>query len=256
MSHLALFPAETALLGGGDPALVQQLMQALPGELFFHVVEQSSVAISITDPEAHIIYSNQAFSRLTGFSRSELKGRNHNVLASQQTPRSRYQAMWSTLESRRSWSGRLINKRKDGSLYLAEVTVTPVLDSAGHISHFLGMHKDISERHALDQRLQNQMALLEAVLNAAPMAVAVLDDNEQILLDNLAYKTLRSDLSGGEPAARLQQVEPMSRQRVCFCLCGFASRPTGSRCPAYRSKASAKRPVTILVMDGAPSVCC
>lgn len=113
--------------------------------------------------------------------------------------------MWSTLESRRSWSGRLINKR----LYLAEVTVTPVLDSAGHISHFLGMHKDISERHALDQRLQNQMALLEAVLNAAPMAVAVLDDNGQILLDNLAYKTLRSDLSGGEPAARLQQVEPI-----------------------------------------------
>ena len=214
-------PGSMSLVGGGespaglvdstarlDSSTLQDLMTLLPPSLFLEVVEQSSIAISITDPEAHIIYSNQAFSRLTGFSRSELKGRNHNVLASQQTPRSRYQAMWSTLESRRSWSGRLINKRKDGSLYLAEVTVTPVLDSAGHISHFLGMHKDISERHALDQRLQNQMALLEAVLNAAPMAVAVLDDNEQILLDNLAYKTLRSDLSGGEPAARLQQVEP------------------------------------------------
>ncbi|MFC3912347.1 nitrogen fixation negative regulator NifL [Pseudaeromonas sharmana] len=214
-------PGSMSLVGGGespaglvdstarlDSSTLQGLMTLLPPSLFLEVVEQSSIAISITDPEARIIYSNQAFSRLTGFSRSELKGRNHNVLASQQTPRSRYQAMWSALEAKRAWSGRLINKRKDGSLYLAEVTVTPVLDNAGHISHFLGMHKDISERHALDQRLHNQMALLEAVLNAAPMAVAVLDDNEQILLDNLAYKTLRSDLNGSEPAVCLQQVLP------------------------------------------------
>lgn len=50
------------------------------------------------------------------------------------------------------------------------------------------------------------MGLLEAVLNAAPMAVAVLNDNEQVVLDNLAYKTLRTDLQGAEPWLQLRQV--------------------------------------------------
>ena len=59
----------------------------LPAGLFLEVVEQSSIAISITDPRAHIVFSNPAFSQLTGYSRGELRGRNHNVLASQQTPR-------------------------------------------------------------------------------------------------------------------------------------------------------------------------
>lgn len=184
------------------------ILHLLPPALFLEVVEQSSVAISITDTEACIIYCNQAFARLTGYSRSELQGRNHNLLASQQTPRHRYQAMWGALTMRRAWSGKLINRRKDGSLYLADVSVTPVVDGQGHVSHYLGMHRDISEHHALDQRLQNQMALLAAVLNATPMAVAVLDDNEQILLDNLAYKTLRSDLAGQEPVWQLREAVP------------------------------------------------
>ena len=178
----------------------------LPAGLFLEVVEQSSIAISITDPRAHIVFSNPAFSQLTGYSRGELRGRNHNVLASQQTPRSRYQAMWQALGELRPWSGRLINRRKDGSVYLAEVTVTPVLDGRGELSHYLGMHKDISDLFVLEQRLKNQMGLLEAVLNAAPMAVAVLNDNEQVVLDNLAYKTLRTDLQGAEPWLQLRQI--------------------------------------------------
>ena len=75
--------------GGVEPAL--------PPGVFLEVVEQSSIAISITDPQARIIFCNPAFTQLTGYSRGELQGRNHNVLASQQTPRSRYQAMWQAL---------------------------------------------------------------------------------------------------------------------------------------------------------------
>ncbi len=195
------------VLGGDNPTL-DAMLHLLPPSLFLEVVEQSSVAISITDTEARIIYCNEAFARQSGYTRSELQGRNHNVLASQQTPRHRYQAMWGALTVRRPWSGKLINRRKDGSLYLADVSVTPVVDAQGQVSHYLGMHRDISELHALDQRLQNQMALMAAVLNATPMAVAVLDDNEQILLDNLAYKTLRSDLGGEEPVWQLHNAVP------------------------------------------------
>ena len=187
--------------------MLQGVLSQLPPTLFLQVVEQAPVAISVTDLEAHIIYSNPAFSALTGYSRNELKGSNHNLLASQQTPKSRYQAMWGALSSKRHWSGRLINRRKDGSLYLAEVTVTPVLNELHQVAYYLGMHRDISEHYALEQRLKNQKALLESVLNAAPMAVAVLDDQHHILLDNLAYKTLRSDLQGAEPLSVLELAE-------------------------------------------------
>ncbi len=80
------------VLGGDNPTL-DAMLHLLPPSLFLEVVEQSSVAISITDTEARIIYCNEAFARQSGYTRSELQGRNHNVLASQQTPRHRYQAM-------------------------------------------------------------------------------------------------------------------------------------------------------------------
>lgn len=70
-----------------DSSTLQGLMTLLPPSLFLEVVEQSSIAISITDPEAHVFIQSgvQPPDRL--YRRSELKGRNHNVLASQQTPR-------------------------------------------------------------------------------------------------------------------------------------------------------------------------
>ncbi|MBB6055551.1 nitrogen fixation negative regulator NifL [Tolumonas osonensis] len=187
-----------------NSASLQQMVSLLPMELFYGVVEQSSVGISITDPKANILYCNTAFCRLTGYKRGELQYRNHNILASKQTPKSRYQAMWHQLTQHQPWTGRLINKRKDGSLYLAEVTVTPVLNTDSQITHFLGMHRDISDQFALEQRVHNQKAMIEAVLDAAPTAIAVLNEFNQVVLDNLTYKTLRTDLRGIEPFLALE----------------------------------------------------
>jgi len=178
---------------------LQQMLTVLPMELFYAVVEQSSVGISITDPKANILYCNTAFCRTTGYKRGELQYRNHNILASKQTPKSRYQAMWHQLSQHQPWTGRLINKRKDDSLYLAEITVTPVISADGQITHYLGMHRDISEQFALEQRVHNQKSMIEAVLDAAPTAIAVLNEHHQVILDNLTYKTLRTDLRGEEP---------------------------------------------------------
>ncbi len=196
-------PAPSSPADGLDTQALHNALQQLPLALFLEVVEQSSVAISITDIDARIQYCNAAFCSLTGYQRSELQGRNHNLLASRQTPKERYQEMWQHLGSQQPWNGRLVNRRKDGSLYLAEVTVTPVVGDDGQLHHFLGMHRDISARFALEQRVHNQKALIEGVLNAAPMAVTVLDENHDVVLDNLAYKTLRTDLRGVEPIKAL-----------------------------------------------------
>ena len=151
MSQMSVAQCVPASELSHDHQALQSALQILPLELFLEVVEQSSVAISITDPKANILYCNLAFCRLTGYRRGELKGRNHNLISSKQTPRARYQELWQQLLDRRPWMGRLLNQRKDGSVYLAEVTVTPVLNEQHQVVYYLGMHRDISEQYALEQ---------------------------------------------------------------------------------------------------------
>ncbi|EHD21405.1 MULTISPECIES: nitrogen fixation negative regulator NifL [Brenneria] len=177
--------------------------KGLHAAVFHTAVEQSSVAISITDPQANIVYVNPAFCALSGYTRQTLIGANHNLLSSNQTPESVYQSMWETITAGNAWSGQLINRRRDSSLYLAEITISPIVNAQGEIEHYLGMHKDISERYALAQRVRNQMTLISAVLNNIPAAVVVVDGQQKIVMDNLAYKTLSADCEGREPLVLL-----------------------------------------------------
>jgi nitrogen fixation negative regulator NifL len=111
--------------------------------------------------------------------------------------------MWGELSSQRPWSGKLLNRKKDGDLYLAELTISPVVDSTGKTTHFLGMHRDVTEMHRLERVVRNQKHLIESVVDAAPMAFALLDRNGRLVLDNQEYKKLVSDLRLKEPAHTL-----------------------------------------------------
>ncbi len=175
----------------------------LPSEVFRQAVAQADVAISITDPHANILYVNEAFSRVTGYSPAEAEGCNESILSNHTTPREVYQKMWTSLAEGHPWHGRLLNKRKDGSQYLAELVIAPVLNDEGGIAHFLGMHRDISELHSLACQVQNQKALIESVVDGAPVAMALLDEHGVVVLDNQAYKRLVADLGVKEPAHQL-----------------------------------------------------
>lgn len=172
----------------------------LPPQVFFEVVEQSAVAISITDAKANILYANPTFSRVTGYGPHEVVGHNESVLSDRNTPRIIYETMWGRLSQQKPWSGVLVNRRKDGSRYLAELTIAPVLDSAGQTSHYLGMHRDVTDMHRLEQQVHNQKALIESVVDAAPVVVVVLDEDGHVVLDNLAYKALASEMQGRAPS--------------------------------------------------------
>ena len=94
------------------------------------------------------------------------------------------------------------NKREDGSRYLADVTITPVVDGEGLTTHFLGMHRDVTEVHRLERQVQNQKTLIESVVDAAQVAIVLLDEKERVLLDNQEYKKLIGEL-GKEPAVKI-----------------------------------------------------
>jgi nitrogen fixation negative regulator NifL len=174
----------------------------LPAHLFVNAVEQAPIAVSITDLHADILYANPAFTRLTGYAAAEVVGRNESLLSDQHTPPAVYEALWGTLTRREPWHGTLVNRRKDGSRYLAELIVAPVQDAHGRTTHYLGMHRDVTTLHRLEQAVLNQKALIESTVDTAPVAIAVLDERGAVVLDNLAYKALAADL-GAEPAQRI-----------------------------------------------------
>nr|MBS0020854.1 nitrogen fixation negative regulator NifL [Gammaproteobacteria bacterium] len=175
----------------------------LAPRLFFEAVEQSPLAISITDLEATILYANAAFAGVTGYATSEVVGRNQSLLSDETTPTYVYQALWGMLRERRPWNGRLLNRRKDGARYLADLTIVPVVTAGDQVTHYLAMHRDVTQLHRLEQQVSNQKALIESVVDAAPMVIVVLDAEERVVLDNQAYKKLMGDMRGREPATAL-----------------------------------------------------
>ncbi len=173
--------------------------EPLPPRLYFETVEQSPVAISITDSAANILYANAAFEHLSGYRRDELLGKNQSILSSNATPESIYRQLWRTIQRKKTWTGTLVNQRKGGAEYLAELAISPVLDSSGEIAYFLGMHRDVTREHELASALRQQKTRIENVLDAAPTVMVLLDAEGEIILDNMEYKKLFGDLRGREP---------------------------------------------------------
>ena len=109
-------------------------------------LESAANAIVITDREGTIRWVNPAFSALTQYDREEAIGATPRVLKSDHHPPEFYKDMWETVISGKIWLGELVNRRKDGSLYYEEMTITPVRDGNGEVSHFVAIKQDITER--------------------------------------------------------------------------------------------------------------
>jgi PAS domain S-box-containing protein len=133
-------------------------------------LEAAANAIIITDREGRIEWINPAFTVLTGYTGEESRGRNpRELVRSGKHDAAFYSVLWDTILAGRVWRGEMVNRRKDGSLFNEEQTITPVLDPDGHVIHFIAVKQDVTERRraeeerqALDQQLR-QAQKMESV---------------------------------------------------------------------------------------------
>ena len=159
----------TAMVYGGAPAIhvsirdisERKLAEAqlrVAASVFSHAIE----GIMITAPDGRIIDVNQAFTRITGYSRDEVRGQTPTMLNSGRNTPLFYQQLWQHLVQHGSWSGELWNRRKDGDIYAQMLHISAVHDQRGQVIQYVALFSDITERKAHERRL-DQLAHFDAL---------------------------------------------------------------------------------------------
>lgn len=124
-------------------------------KLLSKAVEQAGDSIIITDRHGTIEFVNDAFTRITGYRSDEAIGKTPAMLKSGEQNAAFYEQMWSTISQGRTWHKRLVDRRKNGEFFSADLTISPVQDSEGNITHFIGIQRDLSEQEALEEKFRH-----------------------------------------------------------------------------------------------------
>ncbi|OIP19831.1 MAG: hypothetical protein AUK52_11715 [Comamonadaceae bacterium CG2_30_60_41] len=109
--------------------------------------------VSITDLDGTIVYANELFCAISGYTRQELVGHNHRVIKSGEHPGAFFDDLWHTISQGQVWRGDVKNRKKDGSYYWVSATIVPLLDADGLPHHYVGIRTDITANKALEQSL-------------------------------------------------------------------------------------------------------
>jgi len=160
------FPQEvslTRIADGGMVGVVRDLTEGKRAEearvRLATAVEQAAETIVITDPRGTIQYVNPAFERTSGYSAAEAIGQNPRILKSGVHDGAFYRRMWETLDRGEVWTGRLVNRRKDGANFEEEATISPVRDATGTVVNYVAVKRDVTQEVRLAEQLRESQKL-------------------------------------------------------------------------------------------------
>lgn len=190
----------------------------------FEAIEQTGEAIVITCVDGSIQYTNPAFKKITGYSNLESFGKNPRFLKSGLQDDGFYKDLWDTILSGRRWSGKLVNKHKNGTQFISECSISPVKTENDSIAHFIWISKDITSEVEFEKRME-QAQKMESIGNLAGgiahdfnnilfpivgMSEMLLEDLPE---DSLEYDNAKEIYTAGQRGSELvKQILAFSRQ--------------------------------------------
>ena len=139
-------------------------------------LEAAANSIVITDQSGNILRVNAAFTSLTGYTAQEVLGKNPRFLKSGKQEEEFYRKLWREISSGRVWSGELTNRRKDGSLYVEEMTITPLRDAAGSIARYIAIKQDVTHRKQSEEALRRSETKFRTLYDSTSDAVMLPDE--------------------------------------------------------------------------------
>ncbi|RJQ64872.1 MAG: PAS domain S-box protein [Desulfobacteraceae bacterium] len=169
--------------------ITEQKEAAAEREKLKTAIEQTAEMIVITDAEGTIQYANHAFEAITGYTNDETIGRNPRILKSGRQDDAFYKGLWDRIHTGNRWTGRLINKRKDGILYTAECSISPVKNEKGHIVNLVWISRDVTSEINLHEQLR-QSQRMEAI---GTLAGGIAHDFNNILYSIIGYAEMGVD---------------------------------------------------------------
>lgn len=188
-------------------------------------------AIVITDAKGAIEWANPAFTTFTGYTLDEAQGKNpRDLIKSGQHDEAFYKELWNTILAGRVWHGEMINRRKNSTLYTEDMTITPLRDAGGVITHFIAIKQDITERKNLETHLLRTQRL-ESV---GRLASGVAHDLNNILAPMLlAPPLLREALRDSDACSMVDTIESAAQRGASIVkqLLTFGRGLKGERIP-------------------------
>jgi diguanylate cyclase (GGDEF)-like protein/PAS domain S-box-containing protein/putative nucleotidyltransferase with HDIG domain len=237
MTRIKLFSAEGNLLGliGLAADITERRKTEDKLRLIFKVFEHMQEGVSINDENGNVLHVNAAFSRITGYARDELIGKNLRILQSGHQSAAFYQSMWQSVASAGHWSGELWNIRKSGELYAEWLSISAIRNEEGAVANYVGISSDITQfkqhekqldhiahydtltglpnRTLLNDRLKQ--ATLQAAREKNMLAICYLDlDGFKLVNDTMGHavgdevlvkvaQRIQQTIRGGDTVARM-----------------------------------------------------
>lgn len=195
------------------------------------VVEQSPATIVITDTSAHILYANQRFRELTGWSGQEVEGQTPKFLQSGDTSEGTYAELRAALAAGEEWHGVFRNRKKDGSTYWSDTRILPLVGPDGTVQNFIGIGEDITER----RQAREQVARAQKLEAVGLLAGGIAHDFNNVLTTIVGATHLAAldAPEGSDLAGEIEQIEIAAKraQSLVHGLLTFARREPGQPQP-------------------------